>query len=53
MPWSDEEEDLSSNSSSPSDSEAEDGVAKKKANDQSKAGQASKERSKGNRDNNG
>ncbi|KAF5455006.1 hypothetical protein F2P56_024625 [Juglans regia] len=46
MPWSDEEEDLSSNESvsSPSDSEAEDGVDKKKAKDHSKARQASKER---------
>jgi hypothetical protein len=46
MPWSDEEEDSSSNesSSSLSNSRAEDGVSKRKANDQSKASRLSKEK---------
>ncbi|KAE8009759.1 hypothetical protein FH972_006177 [Carpinus fangiana] len=46
MPWSDEEEDSSSDesSSSHSNSEAEDGVSKRKAKDQSKASQPSKEK---------
>lgn len=46
MPWSDEEEDSSSDesSSSHSNSETEDGVSKRKAKDQSKAIQPSKEK---------
>lgn len=46
MPWSDEEEDSSSDesSSSHSNSGAEDGVSKRKAKDQFKASQPSKEK---------